>query len=56
MSVTCTGSDLLQQSLQAPVHEADVVTPVERMQSLSGQLGNPPVEREDRRSIHSFKI
>lgn len=51
------GAEYLQAILAAPVYEVAQITPLEKMEKLSSRLGNTIlVKREDRQTIHSFKL
>lgn len=52
-----TGADYLKATLCAPVYDVAVVTPLEEMEKISERVGNQVfVKREDRQSVHSFKL
>ncbi|KAA8996478.1 threonine ammonia-lyase, biosynthetic [Affinibrenneria salicis] len=51
------GAEYLRAILRAPVYEAAQVTPLQKMDKLSSRLNNVIlVKREDRQSVHSFKL
>lgn len=51
------GADYLRAVLCSPVYEVAQVTPLQKMEKLSGRLSNTIlVKREDRQPVHSFKL
>ena len=52
-----TGADYLREVLRAPVYDAAIVSPLQKMGKLSTRLNNHiEIKREDRQPVHSFKL
>lgn len=52
-----TGAEYLKTTLCSAVYDVAQVTPLEEMEKISQRLGNRVfVKREDRQTVHSFKI
>lgn len=52
-----TGAEYLRMILCSPVYDVAFVTPLEKMEKFSRRINNTVlVKREDRQSVHSFKI
>lgn len=57
LSAAPCAAEYLRAALRAPVYEVAQVTPLEKMEKLSGRFANTIlVKREDRQPVHSFKL